>query len=151
MDFDKFLVNFFLFFFVIYFLGISFLPAFFKKLVASGVVLSLSFLGKEAIQKGLEITVSSFSFSIINSCTGIVSFSIFAGLMAATNWLSLKKKVLYSLLVVPVFLAWNVLRISLSSFTGSYGLFVFLHDSLWVLGTGLILVLYVLAVDNYGK
>jgi exosortase/archaeosortase family protein len=144
-DLKRFLINFFLVFIPLYVILLAWDPFFLREFVAR----SSAWLMNAAVTENagiVSVVYRGEDYGIAGSCTGIVSISIFAGLV---NSLKLKpiKKVGYALLSTPLFIALNVLRIAVSLYLGGGGpLTETLHFSLWIVSVWLILVLYILVV-----
>lgn len=137
--------------FILFFVGVYVSLTIIDAPILKHIIISLS--QKLLILFGVSPTVSNHTislgnnaFTIVSSCTGIVSFSIFSALLYATTSLQTNKKLFYALASFPLFMLWNVLRIFLVLLTGEQ----WIHDSLWLISTLVIFLLYVsiLKVEN---
>ncbi|MBN3036823.1 MAG: archaeosortase/exosortase family protein [Candidatus Diapherotrites archaeon] len=112
-----------------------------KEVVARASVLALNALGQSASLSGVVVQSAGLSFAVVTSCTGAVSFSIFAGLIAATP---MKNKAVYAVMAFPVFMLENVARITLTLMSGqSYQL---MHNAAWMLSVLVVLSLYMTVI-----
>jgi exosortase/archaeosortase family protein len=111
-----------------------------KLFVAFASTTMLQLLGSPASLEGLTITAGLITFTIVSSCTGVVSFSLLTALLHATP---MKRKSFYALLGFFLFVLWNVVRVVLTlSFGG--GLARILHDAFWMLSVILVIGAYLL-------
>ncbi|MCD4740206.1 archaeosortase/exosortase family protein [archaeon] len=118
-----------------------------KVIVASGANFLLGLIGVNVFLSGLTLTLlggTLINFTIVSSCTGVVSYSIFAGLLYATP---LKNKLLYALLGLPLFVLWNVLRVTLTLSFGR-GLIESLHNGFWFLSIILVMGVYLVILKR---
>lgn len=115
-----------------------------KLFVAFASMMVLQFMGSSVTLEGLTLSLSATNFTIISSCTGVVSFSIFAGLIYATP---MKNKKYYLLLGLPLFVLWNVFRVTL---TLSFGddLVGILHNGFWLLSIILVMGVYLIVLNR---
>ena len=141
----RFLYNFFIVFLLLYifFHAVDFY--FLKKLVVDLSFAILRLLNSSVTVEDLTILSPDVSFTIVTSCTGIVSFSIFSGLIYATPIKSPRRKLLYILLSFPIFFCWNVMRVVMTLCVGGR-LVYFFHNFFWMFSVGIILFLYFLVM-----
>ncbi|MCD6522936.1 MAG: archaeosortase/exosortase family protein [Candidatus Diapherotrites archaeon] len=146
MNFKSFALRFIIFFSGMYFALLVFDTPILKTIVGHATYALLLLSGKHVELIGNMIVAPTYAFVIVSSCTGIVSFSIFAALLYATNNIDSEKKVIYALLSFPIFLLWNILRVYLTMITDSF----VIHDTLWIASVVIVLLLYaiVLRIEN---
>ena len=117
-----------------------------KEIVAISSTWLLRLFGNTVFLDGVTISVGAVRFTIISACTGVVSFSIFSGLIYATP---MKRKGYYLALSFPVFLVWNILRVTLTLSFGAE-LVELLHSSFWLISIFIVLGLYMLVLKKEG-
>jgi exosortase/archaeosortase len=106
---------------------------FLKLLVATASAGLLKLLGVAAVLSGSTVVVGPVSYVIVASCTGVVGFSLFAALVAASP---LKMKGQYLFAAFPLFVAWNVVRVVATVLWSE------LHFWLWLATVAIVLVLF---------
>jgi len=133
LDMKDFWLEFFIVFTGLYtfFLALDF--PFLKSLVATASAGVLKLLGVTAVLSGSTLVVGPVSYMVVASCTGVVGFSLFAALVAATP---LRRKGGYLFAAFPVFVAWNVVRVTATVVAP------WLHVWLWFATVVIVLALF---------
>ncbi|MCD6414760.1 MAG: archaeosortase/exosortase family protein [Candidatus Diapherotrites archaeon] len=120
-----------------------------RQFVAVSSFMLLAMLSLPVSLSGLTITLGGSSFTIITSCTGVVSFSIFAGLLYATPMKKEKRKLTYITAFFPLAILWNVFRVTATLSLGGE-LIEVLHNTFWMLSVLLVLGIYLLILKLDG-
>ncbi len=104
-----------------------------RFLVATASAGLLKLLGASFTLSGDTIFFGSVRYIIVSSCTGVVGFSLFAALVAASP---MKRKAIYLVAAFPLFIAWNVFRVTATV------LWTDTHFWLWAATVAIVLVLF---------
>ena len=149
-----FLLKFFTVFSVLYLffhvVDIFFNALFFLRMIIVLASFSiLNFMGLPAGVSDMTIRLWDSSFTIVTSCTGVVSFSIFAALLYATPLNNNKRKPIYLALFFPLTTLWNVMRVILTlSMRGDST--ELLHNTFWMFSVLLVLGAYLIVLKIDG-
>ena len=104
-----------------------------RVLVATSSAGLLKLLGYNFALAGDTIFFGSARYIIVASCTGVVGFSLFAALVAASP---AKRKAKYLLAAFPLFIAWNIVRVTATV------LWADAHFWLWAATVLIVLVMF---------
>jgi exosortase/archaeosortase family protein len=104
-----------------------------RYLVATASAGLLKLFGANFVLSGDTIMFGPARYVIVSSCTGVVGFSLFTALVAAAP---LKRKTIYILAAFPLFVAWNVLRVTATVLWSDA------HFWLWAATVAIVLVLF---------
>ena len=124
---------------------------FLNNLTAQTLSLMLNILGVESTYQGQIVIASSFSFKIIDECTGLYEILVYSACVLAYPT-SVNKKVIGIAMGTPFLLTINMFRILFLTFIGIWytDLFSFFHYIVWqvtlIIFVAIVLLLWIFKV-----